>query len=30
MADRVVHLSNGRITEVTSNPVKKSASELQW
>jgi putative ABC transport system ATP-binding protein len=30
MADRVVHLSNGRITEVTVNKVKKSASELQW
>jgi putative ABC transport system ATP-binding protein len=30
MADRVIHLSNGRITEVTANPVKKSASELQW
>jgi putative ABC transport system ATP-binding protein len=30
MADRVIHLSNGRITEVSSNPVKKSASELQW
>jgi putative ABC transport system ATP-binding protein len=30
MADRVVHLSNGRITEVTANRVKKSASELQW
>ena len=30
MADRVIHLSNGRITEVTVNRVKKSASELQW
>jgi putative ABC transport system ATP-binding protein len=30
MADRVIHLSNGRITEVTANRVKKSASELQW
>ena len=30
MADRVVHLSNGRITDVTANAVKKSASELQW
>ena len=30
MADRVVHLSNGRITEVAVNAVKKSASELQW
>jgi putative ABC transport system ATP-binding protein len=30
MADRVIHLSNGRIAEVTANRVKKSASELQW
>lgn len=30
MADRVVHLSNGRITEVTANRVKKSANALQW
>jgi putative ABC transport system ATP-binding protein len=30
MADRVVHLSNGRITEVTANKVKKSPSEMQW
>jgi len=30
MADRVIHLSNGRITEVAVNAVKKSASELQW
>jgi len=30
MADRVIHLSNGRIAEVTINKVKKSASELQW
>jgi len=30
MADRVIHLSNGRIAEVTTNQVKKSASELQW
>jgi ABC-type polar amino acid transport system ATPase subunit len=30
MADRVIHLSNGRIAEVTENKVKKSASELQW
>jgi putative ABC transport system ATP-binding protein len=30
MADRVIHLSNGRIAEVTVNRVKKSASELQW
>lgn len=30
MADRVVHLSNGRIAEVTANRVKKSPGELQW
>lgn len=30
MADRVIHLSNGRIAEVTVNKVKKSAGELQW
>ena len=30
MADRVIHLSNGKIAEVTANKVKKSASELQW
>jgi putative ABC transport system ATP-binding protein len=30
MADRVIHLSNGKIAEVTVNQVKKSASELQW
>jgi putative ABC transport system ATP-binding protein len=30
MADRVIHLSNGRIAEVTENKVKKSASELVW
>jgi putative ABC transport system ATP-binding protein len=30
MADRVIHLSNGRIAEVTANKMKKSASELQW
>ena len=30
MADRVIHLSNGRIAEVSANKVKKSASELQW
>ena len=30
MADRVIHLSNGIISEVTVNRVKKSASELQW
>jgi putative ABC transport system ATP-binding protein len=30
MADRVIHLSNGSIAEVTENKIKKSASELQW
>jgi len=30
MADRVVHLSNGLITEVTANTTKKSPQELQW
>jgi putative ABC transport system ATP-binding protein len=30
MADRVVYLSNGRITEVRTNTVKKSPGELQW
>ena len=30
MADRVIHLSNGRITEINANAVKKSPGELQW
>ncbi|MBW6487072.1 MAG: ABC transporter ATP-binding protein [Syntrophobacterales bacterium] len=30
MADRVIHLSNGLITEIAENKVKKSSSELQW
>lgn len=30
MADRVVHLSNGHISEVLSNPVKKPPRELHW
>ena len=30
MADRVVHLSNGRITQVEVNRVKKPPAELQW
>ena len=30
MADRVIHLSNGKIAEVTVNKVKKAASELVW
>lgn len=30
MADRVVHLSNGLISEITSNAVKKSPADLHW
>lgn len=30
MADRVVHLSNGRISEITKNAVKKSPREIHW
>ena len=30
MADRVVHLSNGQITEVASNSVKKPPREIHW
>ena len=30
MADRVVHLSNGQITEVVSNKVKKPPREIHW
>ena len=30
MADRVIHLSNGRISEVRSQMMKKSPGELQW
>ena len=30
MADRVIHLSNGRITNINANAVKKSPGELQW
>lgn len=30
MADRVIHLSNGRIVEVTLNRNKKSPREIQW
>ena len=30
MADRVIHLSSGRIASIESNPVKKSPRELQW
>jgi putative ABC transport system ATP-binding protein len=30
MADRVIHLSDGKIADVMVNPSKKSASELVW
>lgn len=30
MADRVVHLSNGHIAEVTINSIKKAPGELHW
>ncbi len=30
MADRVVHLSDGRISEITRNTVKKAPGELHW
>jgi putative ABC transport system ATP-binding protein len=30
MADRVIYLSNGRISEVKRNAVKKQPSELEW
>jgi putative ABC transport system ATP-binding protein len=30
MADRVVHLSNGLIAEMTRNPKRKPPSELRW
>jgi len=30
MADRVIHLSNGRISEVKTQMIKKSPGELQW
>jgi len=30
MADRVIHLSNGRISEVTANKVRKSPREIKW
>lgn len=30
MADRVIHMSNGRITEVTKNAVKKPPREIRW
>ena len=30
MADRVIHLSNGIIAEVTINKIKKSPGDMQW
>jgi putative ABC transport system ATP-binding protein len=30
MADRVIHLSNGRISEVAANKIRKSPREIQW
>jgi putative ABC transport system ATP-binding protein len=30
MADRVVHLSDGRVVGVESNSVRCAASELEW
>lgn len=30
IADRVIHLSNGHISEITSNPVKKPPSAIHW
>ncbi len=30
MADRVIHLSSGRIASIETNPVKKSPGELRW
>ena len=30
MADRVIHLSDGRISEITKNAVKKRPGELHW
>jgi putative ABC transport system ATP-binding protein len=30
MADRVIHLSDGRISEITANAVKKRPGELHW
>lgn len=30
MADRVIHLSNGRIAEVTANKARKAPREIQW
>ncbi len=30
MADRVIHLSDGRISEITANAMKKRPGELHW
>jgi putative ABC transport system ATP-binding protein len=30
MADRIIHLSNGKIVEVVQNKAKKSPHEIQW
>jgi putative ABC transport system ATP-binding protein len=30
MADRIIHLSNGIITEIAENKIKKSSRDLQW
>ena len=30
MADRIIHLSNGRIAEVIANKTRKSPHEIQW
>jgi len=30
MADRVIHLSNGHISEIISNTIKKSPKEMYW
>jgi putative ABC transport system ATP-binding protein len=30
MADRIIHLSNGRISEIAGNAVKKRPGELHW
>jgi len=30
MADRVIHLSNGHISEIISNTIKKSPKEMHW
>jgi putative ABC transport system ATP-binding protein len=30
MADRVLHLADGRITRVESNPRKRTPAELSW